>query len=142
MHAYREGSKPSLVHGSTGQDMRQDGFQVFFWDVFFGGLVLDPFPPLQWTSFPPPVTAVLITLKGAASTGSRYKSNRCAGFVQLARGGRVALVIPSLGAGCPVRFCFLGAHIRVIVSFLHQVHGGVRPRTEGSRENIGHNFHV
>jgi len=34
------------------------------------------------------------------------------------------------------------AHNQVIVSFLQQVHGGTRPATEGSRENIGHNVHV
>ena len=34
------------------------------------------------------------------------------------------------------------AHNRVIVSFLQQVQGGVRPTIEGSRENIGHNVHV
>ena len=34
------------------------------------------------------------------------------------------------------------AHNRVIVSFLQQVHGGARPTTEGSRENIRHNVHV
>ena len=32
------------------------------------------------------------------------------------------------------------AHNRV--SFLQQVQGGMRPTTEGSRENIGHNVHV
>ena len=30
-----------------------------------------PPPPLEWTSFPPLVTAMLITLKGAESPGSR-----------------------------------------------------------------------
>ena len=30
-----------------------------------------PPPPLEWTSFPPLVTAVLITPKGAESSGSR-----------------------------------------------------------------------
>jgi len=34
------------------------------------------------------------------------------------------------------------AHNRVIVSFLQQVQGGIRPTTEGSSENIGHNVHV
>jgi len=34
------------------------------------------------------------------------------------------------------------AHNRVIVIFLQQVQGGVRPTTEDSRENIGHNVHV
>jgi len=34
------------------------------------------------------------------------------------------------------------AHDRVIVSFLQQVQEFVRPTTEGSRENIGHNVHV
>ena len=34
------------------------------------------------------------------------------------------------------------AHNRVIVSFFQQVQGGMRPTTEGSRENIGHSVHV
>jgi len=34
------------------------------------------------------------------------------------------------------------AHNRVIVSFLQQVQGGVRPTTEASTKNIGHNVHV
>jgi len=34
------------------------------------------------------------------------------------------------------------AHNQVIVSFIQQVQGGMRPTTEGSRENIGHNVHV
>jgi len=34
------------------------------------------------------------------------------------------------------------AHNRVIVSFLQQVQGGMRPTTEGLRENIGHIVHV
>ena len=34
------------------------------------------------------------------------------------------------------------AHNLVIVSFLQQVQGGMRPTTEGLRENIGHNVHV
>jgi len=34
------------------------------------------------------------------------------------------------------------AHNRVVVSFLQQVHGGTRPTTEGSRENIGHSVYV
>ena len=34
------------------------------------------------------------------------------------------------------------AHNPVIVSFLQQVPGGMRPTTEGSRDNIGHNVHV
>jgi len=34
------------------------------------------------------------------------------------------------------------AHNRVIVYFLQQVQGGMRPTTEGSKENIGHNVHV
>jgi len=34
------------------------------------------------------------------------------------------------------------AHNRVIVSFLQQVQGGMRPTTEGSRENTGYNVHV
>ena len=31
-----------------------------------------PPPPLEWTSFPPLLTAVSITLKGAKSSGSRF----------------------------------------------------------------------
>jgi len=34
------------------------------------------------------------------------------------------------------------AHNRVIVSFLQQVQGGMRPTTEGLRENIWHNVLV
>ena len=34
------------------------------------------------------------------------------------------------------------AHNRVILSFHQQVQGGLRPTTEGSRENIGHKVHV
>jgi len=34
------------------------------------------------------------------------------------------------------------AHNGVMASFLHQVQGGARTTTEGSRENIGHNVHV
>ena len=36
------------------------------------------------------------------------------------------------------------AHNQVtrVVSFLHQVQGGTRPTTEGSRKNIGRNVHV
>ena len=33
-------------------------------------------------------------------------------------------------------------HNRVIVCFLQQVQGVVRPITEGSRDNVGHNVHV
>jgi len=45
----------------------------FFSRIFFWGLVLDPIPPLEWTSFPPLVTAVLI--KGG------YRNNRCATLI-------------------------------------------------------------
>ena len=45
-----------------------------------------------------------------------------------------------LFADCVTRVC--KAHNRVIVTFLQQVQGGVRPTTEGSRENIGHDVHV
>ena len=34
------------------------------------------------------------------------------------------------------------AHNWVIVSFLQQVHGGMRPTTQESRQNIDHNVHV
>ena len=34
------------------------------------------------------------------------------------------------------------AHNRVILSFHQQLQGGLRPTTEASRENIGHNVHV
>ena len=45
----------------------------FFLDFFFGdwSLRAAPPPPLEWNSFPPLVTAVLITLKVAELPGSR-----------------------------------------------------------------------
>jgi len=45
----------------------------FFLDFLFMGIVPcgpGPPPPLEWTSFPPLVTPVLITLKGAESPDS------------------------------------------------------------------------
>jgi len=57
-------------------DLDPDYFllRVFFLDFFFSwGLVLadrSPPPPLEWTSFPPLVTAVLITTKCCDSPGS------------------------------------------------------------------------
>jgi len=49
-------------------------FGVFPWIFFVMGIgpcgPVFP-PPLEWTSFPPLVTAVLITPKGAESPGSR-----------------------------------------------------------------------
>ena len=57
-------------------DLDPDDFllRVFFLDFFFYGdwsLRTVPLPPLEWTSFPPLVTAVSITPKGAESPGSR-----------------------------------------------------------------------
>ena len=49
-------------------------FGFFSWIFFFNGdwsLRTGPPPPLEWTSFPPLVTVVLITPKGAESPGSR-----------------------------------------------------------------------
>jgi hypothetical protein len=49
-------------------------FGIFLLDFFFLGIGpcgLVPPPPLEWTSFPPLVTAVLITPKGAEPPGSR-----------------------------------------------------------------------
>jgi len=57
--------------GTSTQTIFSSGFfpRIFFygdWSVRTG-----PPPPLEWNSFPPLVTAVLITLKGAESPGSR-----------------------------------------------------------------------
>jgi len=49
-------------------------FGIFLLDFFLLGIGpcgLVPPPPLEWTSFPPLVTAVLITPKGAEPPGSR-----------------------------------------------------------------------
>jgi len=56
-------------------DLDPDGFllQVFFLDVFFQrdvSLRTVPPPLLEWLSFPPLVTAVLIIHKGTESPGS------------------------------------------------------------------------
>jgi len=59
------------------RDLDPDGFllRVFFLDFFFlmgiGPCGPNPSPPLKWISFPPLVTAVLITFKGTESPGSR-----------------------------------------------------------------------
>jgi len=72
---------PSLVHSSSAArrggtwDLDPDDFLLrgFSW-IFFNGdwsLRIGPPPPLEWNSFLPLVTAVLITPKGAESPGSR-----------------------------------------------------------------------
>jgi len=57
-------------------DLDPDDFSIgfFSWIFFLMGIgPCGPVPPLplEWTSFPPLVTAVLITRKGAESPGSR-----------------------------------------------------------------------
>ena len=57
-------------------DLDQDDFSFgFFSWIFFlmgiGPCGPVPSPPLEWTSFPPLVTAVLITSKGAESPDRR-----------------------------------------------------------------------
>ena len=67
-------------------DLDPDDFLlwVFFLDLCFNMWIgpcgpVTP-PRLEWTSFPPLVTAVLITPKGAESPDSRRtRSNMCAG---------------------------------------------------------------
>jgi len=52
-----------------------DLLRIFFFVFFFMGIGPCgpvPPPPLEWTSFPPLVTAVLIIPKGAESPGSRH----------------------------------------------------------------------
>jgi len=82
MHAYHEGSGSAKFstrlerssppgHGKT-WDLDSDGFllRVFFLDFFVNGdwsLRTGPPPPLEWTLFPPLVTAVLIIPKFADS---------------------------------------------------------------------------
>jgi len=58
-------------HGGT-WDIDQDGLllRVFFFNGDWS-LRTGPPLPLEWTSFPPLVAAVLITPKGAESPGSR-----------------------------------------------------------------------
>jgi len=60
--------------GTWDLDPDDFSFGVFPWIFFLNGDVLADWftpPPLEWTSFPPLVTAVLITPKGAESPGSR-----------------------------------------------------------------------
>ena len=60
----------------------------YYWICFFLGIGpcgLVPPPPLEWTSFPPLVTAVLITPKGAESPGSR----------RIGVTGALVLILPS-----------------------------------------------
>jgi len=48
-------------------------FRFFSWIFLFMGIgPCGPAPPLQWNSFPPLLTAVLIAPKGAESPGSRH----------------------------------------------------------------------
>ena len=58
--------------GTSTQTISTSGFFLGFF--FLRGICpcgLVPPPPLEWTSFPPLVTTVLITPKGAESPGSR-----------------------------------------------------------------------
>ena len=82
VHAYHEGSgfkNPSLVRGSPWGELGTSTQTIFsFGFVFLRFFLMGigpcgpvPPPPLEWTSFPPLVTAVLITPKGAESSGSR-----------------------------------------------------------------------
>jgi len=81
MHAYDEGSGFEtqvwymVRHGGTwAPDPYGFLLRGFSLDFLFNGnwsLRTDHPPPLEWTSFPPLVTAVLITPKGAESPGSR-----------------------------------------------------------------------
>jgi len=60
--------------GNLGPRPRRFLLRVFFLDFFLMRIgPCGPVPPplLEWTSFPPLVTAVLITPKGAESPGSR-----------------------------------------------------------------------
>jgi len=81
IHEGLEFKNPSLVHGSSAArhggtwDLDPDDFLfwVFFLDFFFDedwSLWTGPPPPLEWNSFLPLVTALLITPKGAESPGS------------------------------------------------------------------------
>ena len=80
MHAYDEGSgfqnqvEYVVRHGGT-CPLDPHGFSllVFSWIFFFNGdlyLLTGPSPPLEWTSFPPLVTEMLIEPKNAESSGS------------------------------------------------------------------------
>jgi len=82
MRAYNEGSgfkkqvkyRGSLWGGLETSTQTIFSFGFFSWIFFLMGIGpcgLVPPPPLQWTSFPPLVTAVLIKTKGAESPGSR-----------------------------------------------------------------------
>jgi len=75
-----QGLKPKFstvaCHGGIlGPRPRRFLLRVFFLDFSFlmwiGPRGLPPPPSLEWTSFPPLVTAVLISPKGAESPGSR-----------------------------------------------------------------------
>jgi len=60
--------------GTWDLDPDDFSFGFFSWIFFLMGIGpcgLVPPPPLEWTSFPPLVTAVLIKTKGAELTGSR-----------------------------------------------------------------------
>ena len=65
-------SSTCFTMGGLGPWLRRFSSSGFFLDFFLWGLVLADLPPLlEWTSFPPLVTAVLIKFKGAESRGSR-----------------------------------------------------------------------
>jgi len=55
--------------GPRPRRLSPSGFFLYFFDWDWSGPV--PPPPIEWTSFPPLVTAALITPEGAESPGSR-----------------------------------------------------------------------
>jgi len=66
-------ARAQLAVGELGTSTQTNfSFGVFSW-IFFGDWSLQtaPPPPLEWNSFLPLVTAVLITPQGAESPGSR-----------------------------------------------------------------------
>ena len=59
--------------GTSTQTISPSGiFLGFFFLMGIGPCKLVPPPPIEWTSFPRLVTAVLITPKGAESPSSRH----------------------------------------------------------------------
>jgi len=67
-------ARAQIVMGELGTSTQTVFSFGFFLDFFFMGIGPCgpvPPPPLEWTSFPPLVAAVLITPQGAESPGSR-----------------------------------------------------------------------
>jgi len=106
MHSYDEGSgfqnqvEYVVRHGGT-CPLDPDGFflLVFSWIFFFYGdlyLRTGPSPPLEWTSFPPLVTEMLIEPKNGESPGSRRIGVRGALVYCLASETRLVLTLLSL----------------------------------------------